>query len=63
MRLAQGYVTLLANSFEKTGCLWERYDEKGVAPALEYATQEMLGWTAGVYNHFYQEIMGRKQEK
>ena len=55
-RLAKGYIGLLAAAFEKTGCLWERYDDNGVAPSLEYTTQEMLGWTAGVYNHFYKEL-------
>ncbi|MBE7077866.1 MAG: hypothetical protein E7377_04090 [Clostridiales bacterium] len=53
--LAKGYMNLLATAFEKTGCLWERYDDNGVAPSLEYTTQEMLGWTAGVYNHFYKK--------
>ena len=57
-RLANGYVGLLAEVFAKTGCLWERYDEKGVAPSLEYTTQEMLGWTAGVYDHFYKALFG-----
>lgn len=51
--LLNGYMKLLSDVFEKTGCLWERYHEDGVAPSLEYTTQEMLGWTAGVYNHFY----------
>ena len=60
--LAKGYLTLLADAFEKTGCLWERYHENGVAPSLEYTTQEMLGWTAGVYNCFYQEIIVRGEE-
>ena len=55
-RLAKGYVSLLASVFEKTGALWERYDDGGVAPSLEYTTQEMLGWTAGVYNHFYNAL-------
>lgn len=55
-RLAKSYVALLATAFEKTKCLWERYDDEGVAPSLEYTTQEMLGWTAGVYNHFYKAL-------
>ena len=54
--LAKGYTRLLAGEFEKTACLWERYTPEGVAPSLEYTTQEMLGWTAGVYNHFYNEL-------
>jgi alpha,alpha-trehalase len=58
--LANGYVELLSETFEKTGCLWERYDNQGVAPSLEYTTQEMLGWTAGVYNHFYEKLWGKE---
>ena len=50
-----GYMKLLSSVFEKTGALWERYDENGEAKALEYPTQEMLGWTAGVYRYFHQE--------
>ena len=55
--LAENYTRLLEGAFEKTGGLWERYTPDGVAPSLEYTTQEMLGWTAGVYNHFYNEII------
>lgn len=57
LALADGYTRLLATEYKKTGCLWERYTPDGVAPSLEYTTQEMLGWTAGVYNHFYDEIV------
>ena len=42
----------LSSVFEKTGVLWERYDENGAAKDLEYPTQMMLGWTAGVYRYF-----------
>ena len=52
--LRTGYTELLSKVFEQTGKLWERYDENGVAEALEYSTQEMLGWTAGVYTYFYE---------
>lgn len=51
--LREKYMKLLSESFDKTGRIWERYDENGVAPDLEYPTEPMLGWTAGVYNHFY----------
>lgn len=51
--LAQNYMALLEKEFKKTGKIWERYDKDGVAKALEYETQPMLGWTAGVYNYFY----------
>ena len=51
--LRENYTKLLEREFDKTGRLWERYNEDGMAPDLEYKTQPMLGWTAGVYNHFY----------
>lgn len=51
--LRERYMHLLSNTFDQTGTLWERYDENGSAADLEYPTQQMLGWTAGVYNFFY----------
>ena len=51
--LRENYMQLLSDTFDKTGRLWERYDENGAAADLEYPTQPMLGWTAGVYTHFY----------
>lgn len=53
--LRTGYIKLLSNVFEKTGTLWERYNENGYAKELEYPTQKMLGWTAGVYRYFYNQ--------
>ena len=50
--LRTGYMRLLSETFSRTGTLWERYDENGPAAALEYPTQPMLGWTAGVYSYF-----------
>lgn len=50
--LCENHLRLLEETFERTGALWERYDESGNAADLEYETQEMLGWTAGVYNFF-----------
>ena len=50
--LRNSYMRLLYSVFEKTGVLWERYDENGAAKDLEYPTQKMLGWTAGVYRYF-----------
>ena len=49
--LRQNYMRLLSSVYEKTGFLWERYDENGQAADLEYPTQPMLGWTAGVYTY------------
>ena len=50
--LRVNYMTLLSSSYDKTGTLWERYDENGPAAELEYPTQPMLGWTAGTYRYF-----------
>lgn len=51
--LRNNYMNLLEGEFNRTGKIWERYDEDGVAKSLEYETQPMLGWTAGVYNYFW----------
>lgn len=53
--LRENYMQLLGSVFERTGALWERYDENGEAKDLEYPTQKMLGWTAGVYQYFVSE--------
>ncbi|HBF86832.1 MAG TPA: hypothetical protein DDW54_04040 [Clostridiales bacterium] len=53
--LRTGYTKLLTTVFEQTGTLWERYDENGAAKAIEYPTQELLGWTAGVYRFLSNE--------
>ena len=58
--LRLNYMHLLSSVYERTGVLWERYDENGEAKDLEYPTQQMLGWTAGVYRHFYAQ---EKEEK
>ncbi|MBE5742587.1 MAG: hypothetical protein E7360_04645 [Clostridiales bacterium] len=50
--LRRDYMQLLSSVFERTGALWERYDFFGEAKDLEYPTQKMLGWTAGVYRYF-----------
>ena len=49
----QTALLMLEKEFVRTGKLWERYDENGVVKGLEYETQPMLGWTAGVYNYFW----------
>ena len=59
--LCRNYTELLSNTFDKTGFLWERYTEDGNAPDLEYPTQKMLGWTAGVYRYL-QSMQGGKSE-
>lgn len=56
-KLRDGFTALVEGCFEKTGEIWERYDENGVAPSTEYTTQRMLGWSAGVYNYFCEEAL------
>jgi alpha,alpha-trehalase len=45
--------------FKDTNRLWETYDalKGGIATEKEYPTEEMLGWTAGVYEYFYQAVL------
>ena len=60
-RLAKKYNTTLENNFVKTGRLWEKYDavSGGIGETAEYATPEMMGWTAGVYVYFDEELKGK----
>lgn len=50
-RIARKYTDTVERCFAQTGSLWEKYDAgKGtVAVTKEYDSQEMMGWTAGVY--------------
>ena len=61
--IRDNFVTLLTTVFEETGALWERYDENGPAADLEYPTQKMLGWTAGVYRYFVAQTKADKNVK
>ena len=51
LRIAEKYVTLAEDVFEKTGQLWEKYNvvTGEVSTAKEYETPAMMGWSAGVY--------------
>lgn len=57
-RLAEKYKTVVFDIFEKTGRIWEKYDALNgqVAVTSEYATMEMMGWSAGVYRFFVEEL-------
>lgn len=50
-RLAKKYVALVDSVFEKTGCLWEKYNvvEGSINVTNEYEMPAMMGWSAGVY--------------
>lgn len=50
-RICSKYIAAIEKMFEKTGTLWEKYDvhtgDNDVK--IDYGSQVMLGWTAGVY--------------
>lgn len=50
-RIAEKYIRILDDIFEKTGALYEKYDvvTGKIGIGEEYGTPEMLGWTAGIY--------------
>ena len=55
--VAEKYVNLVENNFEKTENLWEKYDgNTGERACFEYSAPPMLGWTAGVYIYFNKEL-------
>ena len=56
LAIAEKYLTNVYKSFLKYGILFEKYDavEGGKTVINEYDCPEMLGWTAGVFNYFYQ---------
>ncbi|MBP5466401.1 MAG: hypothetical protein J6Y43_02420 [Clostridia bacterium] len=57
-RIAGKYINTVDNNFIKTGRLWEKYDAitGGIGQSFEYDTPEMMGWTAGVYVYFEEEL-------
>lgn len=57
-RIAEKYVKNVGDCFEKTGRLWEKYNavDGGIGQSAEYETPEMMGWTAGVYVYFSEEL-------
>ena len=57
-RVAQKYMHTIDEEFKKSGRLWEKYDavRGGMGVSSEYDTPEMMGWTAGVYVYFDEEL-------
>ena len=53
--IKEKFLSVVADTFEAQGKLFEKYDGilGGKAVVNEYGTPEMLGWTAGVYQEFY----------
>ena len=54
-RIATKFLNTVANTFDRTGNLWEKYDclNGSIASQNEYGLPTMLGWTAGTYEYFY----------
>ena len=63
-RIAEKYNRAVDNNFIKTGRLWEKYDAVTgeIGQSAEYDTPEMMGWTAGVYVYFDEELKDLKDE-
>ncbi len=56
-RIARKYINLIEKNFAETGNLWEKYNgHTAVNTNEEYDAAKMLGWTAGVYTCFCNQI-------
>ncbi len=57
--IAEKYLDTVSREFALSGKLYEKYDavSGGKATVNEYGLPEMLGWTAGVFNFFYRQIV------
>lgn len=60
-KIRKTYLDTLSTEFVSSGKLYEKYDgEKGGKSTVnEYGLPEMLGWTAGVYEYFYNENVSK----
>ena len=56
--IAVKYLNNVDGEFNRSGKLFEKYDAAcgGKATVNEYGTPEMLGWTAGVFKFFIEEL-------
>ena len=61
-RIAEKYIKTVDDNFLKTGRIWEKYDAVtgDIGQSFEYDTPEMMGWTAGVYVYFCEELKKTK---
>ena len=49
-RIAQKYIDMTVKLFRETGRLWEKTDaETGELSKVEYGSEPLMGWTAGVF--------------
>lgn len=60
-RVGIKYLNQCADSFMDSGHLWETYNaiEHGVAKKDEYANDEMMGWTAGIYQWIFDYVFNK----
>lgn len=63
LRTGKKYLDLCSNSYLKAGHLWETYNAivDEVAQKKEYPNNEMMGWTAGIFEWIYSYV--EKNEK
>lgn len=55
--IAKCYIDLIEENFKTTGNLWEKYDGiTGKVANADYEAPTMMGWTAGVYLRFVEEL-------
>lgn len=55
--IAKRYINLIEDNFKSTGNLWEKYDGvTGKVADQDYKAPTMMGWTAGVYLKFLEEL-------
>lgn len=56
-RVAKKYMLDVNINFEKSGVIFEKYDGRnGNIGSNEYEAPEMLGWSAGVYRYFAEDM-------
>ena len=57
-RIASKYMQTVERNFDKTGIVWEKYNAKtgGVGDTRESGKNPMLGWSAGIYEYFSQQL-------
>ena len=60
-RVVDKYRKTVEKLFDETGVLWEKYNAlEGKIANSEYSAPPMMGWTAGVYRYFSEQIKGNK---
>ncbi len=58
LRTGIKYLNLCSKSYIKSGHLWETYNAiiDEIAQKKEYPNNEMMGWTAGIYEWIYEYV-------